>query len=286
MTLIVLAFILFVLLIAVGGKRGFRTALSLVLNFSLFGILSSMVLCGINPVFAALLISVVICVITLLFNTGLNAKSFVAFGSVVITLLLMWYVLYLFGRGARIEGFSFQKLSDIAGYSWIINIDMGDLAVACILVSLIGAIVDTSVAVVSAQSEVLANNPDISFTQLIVSGVRVGRDLLGTTCNTLFFAYLGGYMTLLIWFCLYRYNLSQILNSAVFAEEFIRVIAGALGCVIIMPITALFGAIVMRTRAVRIVTVFDDFKKKLNAWLDSNPYREELEPDNDFEKED
>ena len=286
MTIIILSLVLLVLLLVVGGNRGLRTAFTLVINFTLFIALASMILAGINPVLSAVIISVAVCVVTLLLNTGLNAKSLTAFISVVVTVVLMWFVVGLFGRGARIEGFSFQKLSDIAGYSWIINIDMGDLAVACILVGLIGAIVDTSIAVVSAQFEVSENNPDISFVDLMRSGIRVGRDLLGTTCNTLFFAYLGGYMTLLIWFCFYKYSFAQIINSGAFAEEFIRIVAGALGCVIIMPITALFGALVMRTRFGRITIKFDELKTKINMWLDSNPYSDELQPDNDLKDED
>ena len=278
--------VLLILLIAVGGGRGLRTALTLVINFTLFIALASMVLSGNDPVLSAVAVSVLVCIVTLLLNTGLNAKSLTSFMSVTVTVVLMWFMIELFGRGARIEGFSFQKLPDIAGYSWIININMGDLAVACILVGLIGAIVDTSIAIVSAQFEVAVNNPDIGFAELIKSGIRVGRDLLGTTCNTLFFAYLGGYMTLLIWFCFYKYGFAQIINSAVFAEEFIRIVAGALGCVIIMPVTSLFGALVMRTRFGRITVGFDKLKLKINKWLDSNPYRDELQPDNELKEED
>lgn len=285
MTLIMLSLVLFVLLIFVGGKRGLRTAATLIINFALFVVLASMILYGMNPVFSAILVSIAVCIVTLLLNTGLNAKSFIAFASVIVTVILMWFIVELFGRGARIEGFSFQRLSDIAGYSWIININMGDLAVACILIGLIGAIVDTSIAVVSAQFEVLANNPEISFTELARSGIRIGRDILGTTCNTLFFAYLGGYLTLLIWFCFYKYGFSQIMNSAAFVQEFIRIVAGALGCVIIMPITSIFSAIVLRTRICKITDGFDKFKIKINEWLNSNPYKDELEPDNDYKKE-
>ncbi len=283
MTIIVLAAILCFLLLVIGGMRGMRTILTLSVNFALFAALAWAVLEGIDPISAAVIACVIICVLTLFFNTGLNAKSLAAFASVVTVVLLMWALVHLIGRGARVEGFSFQKLSDIAGYSWIINIDMGDLAVACILIGLIGAIIDTSIAVVSAQFEVAYNDPKISFSELFSSGCRVGKDLIGTTCNTLFFAYLGGYMALLIWFSIYKYSFIEIINSAVFVEEFVRITASALGCVLIMPVTALFGAMLLRTRMSRVLTVLDRIKAKINAWLDSNPYSEEIKPDNEGE---
>jgi len=283
MSIVILALILCLLLIAVGGMRGMRTILTLSVNAVIFVVFAWVILNGVDPMLAAVVTCIIICLLTLFFNTGLNVKSFASFASVITVVLLMWFIMDLTGRGARIEGFSFQKLSDIAGYSWIINIDMGDLAVACMLIGLIGAVIDTSIAVASAQFEVAENNPDSSFGQLYRSGCRVGRDLLGTTCNTLFFAFLGGYLTLLIWFCLYKYSFTDIINSAVFVEEFIRIMASALGCVLIMPVTSLFGAILLRTRMSRILVYFDRAKKKIDIWLNSNPYsEEELEADNDI----
>ena len=283
MSIVILALVLGLLLILVGGMRGLRTIFTLAVNAVIFVILAWAILGGVSPILASVIACVVICLLTLFFNTGLNAKSLTAFASVTAVVLFMWFIMDMTGRGARIEGFSFQKLSDIAGYSWIINIDMGDLAVACMLIGLIGAIIDTSVAVASAQFEVAENNPDISFGQLYVSGCRVGRDLLGTTCNTLFFAFLGGYLTLLIWFCLYKYSFAEIINSAVFVEEFIRIMASALGCVLIMPITSLFGAVLLRTKMSRILGFFERAKERINIWLNSNPYSEdEMKPDNDY----
>ncbi len=281
MTIIILAAILAFLLVCVGGMRGMRTIFTLVVNFMLFVGLGWAVLRGMPPIAAAVIICTLVCLLTLFFNTGLNVKSLASLAAVVTVVLVMWALVELIGRKARIEGFSFQKLSDIAGYSWIINIDMGDLAVACILIGLIGAIIDTSVAVVSAQFEVAYNDPKITFAELFRSGCRVGRDLIGTTCNTLFFAFLGGYLALMIWFCLYKYSFTEIINSAVFVDEFLRIVSSAFGCVLIMPITALYGAILLRTPLSRVGRGFDKLKNKINSWLDSNPYSDdELKPDN------
>ena len=280
MSIIILAAVLGFLLMVIGGTRGLRTIATLVINFVLFIILARLILNGVNPVFAAVTACILICLVTLCINVGLNAKSIAAFASVIFVVLMLWLIVECIGRGSRIEGFPFQRLSDIAGYSLIINIDMGDLVVACILMGLIGAVTDTAIAVVSAQFEVAYNNPDLSFGDIWTSGCRVGRDLIGTTCNTLFFAYLGGYLALLIWFRLYRYSFAEIINSAVFAEEFLRVAASALGCVLVMPVSALFGALILRTRLSCILDVLERTKSAINRWLDSNPYRDENNNEN------
>ena len=275
MTLIVLAVILAVLLFAVGGKRGLKTIATLAVNMIIFFGMASSILGGWNPVFAAVIACVLICVTSLFFNCGINAKSLSSFASVVCVEILLWIVIEVFGRGARIEGFSFQKLSEIAGYSWIIKVDMGDLTVACILVGLIGAIVDTSIAVSSAQFEVAYNNPQISFSGLYRSGIKVGRDVLGTTCNTLYFAYLGGYMALMIWYALYEYSFSGIINSAAFVETFIRTMASAFGCVLIMPITSLFTAALLKTRVKAIVSRVEEKKAAFSDYINRSPDGEE-----------
>ena len=271
MTLIVLAVILVALLVAIGGKRGVKTVVTLALNSLIFLALSSAVLAGAHPVLAALVACTGVCVVSLFLSTGLNAKSIASFASVVCVVALVLVVIETFGRGARIEGFSYQKLSDISGFSWVVNVDMGDLTVACMLIGLIGAVVDTSVAVSSALYEVDYNNPDLTFGQLYASGLNVGRDVLGTTCNTLYFAFLGGYMALMIWYCLYEYGFGQILNSAAFCETLIRSMASAFGCVLIMPVTALFTAALLKTRAKIIVDRAEKFKRRVRSFIETEP---------------
>ncbi len=60
--------------------------------------------------------------------------------------------------------------------------------------STIGAIVDTAISITSPMREIHQQNPDITRKDLFMSGIRIGRDILGTSSNTLFFAFFGGYM--------------------------------------------------------------------------------------------
>ena len=271
MILIVLGVILAVLLVATGGKRGVKTIITLAVNALIFLGMAYAVLGGMHPVFAAIIACAGVCAVSLFFSTGLNVKSIASFASVLCVVIAVLGIVEIFGRGARIEGFSYQKLSEISGFSWIINVDMGDLTVACMLIGLIGAIVDTSIAVSSALYEIDYNNPDLSFGQLYASGLRVGRDVLGTTCNTLYFAFLGGYMALMIWFALYEYGFGQIINSAAFCETLIRSLSSAFGCILIMPVTSLITAALIKTRAKKIVDKVDSIKAGVRSFVETDP---------------
>jgi len=66
---------------------------------------------------------------------------------------------------------------------------------------------------------------------------------LGTTTNTLFFAYLGGFMTLFIFFQDMGYSFIAIINSKVFTAEFTRIMLSGMASFLIIPLTAFITAI-------------------------------------------
>ncbi len=73
------------------------------------------------------------------------------------------------------------------------------------LISRIGAITDTAItdtaiAISSPMRDIFNHNPLISRKDLFTFGLNIGKNILGTSTNTLFFAFCRGYMALLIWF--------------------------------------------------------------------------------------
>ncbi len=90
--------------------------------------------------------------------------------------------------------------------------------------------------------EIKHHNPDIDRRSLFASGISIGRDILGTSANTLFFAFFGGYMGLLLWFKDLKYSLGEIVNSKVFSSEMIFIGSSAIGMALAIPITAALTA--------------------------------------------
>src|SRR5690625_5765421 len=66
--------------------------------------------------------------------------------------------------------------------------------------STIGAITDMAISITSPMQEIFQHNKNISRKELFTSGLTIGRDILGSNANTLFFAFFGGYMALLLCF--------------------------------------------------------------------------------------
>lgn len=239
--IIALAVIMIVLLYAIGGERGIVTFISLCFNIAVLSISIIFMSWGFDPVIVTFISSLLICYITLFYQNGKNSKTIASFWSVALVLLILFAVTYTVGYESHIRGLStiLQRESDVFGLSPDINIDMAKIAVAMIITGLIGAATDTSIAVSSAVYEVFRNNRSLDKAELFRSGMSIGGDILGTTVNTLYFAFIGESMMLFILFKNHNYSLAQIVNSKAFFQEFVNIIFSCLSCIMVIPLTAL-----------------------------------------------
>lgn len=238
-----LSIILFVLLILIGGKRGFKTFLTIYFNLGLLMLLIIIVGWGFNPTIPTFIICIVISTIILFFLNGYNKKTLSSFISVLITLIIFLGITILLGSRVYIQGYTEETIEAISYVEFNTGINMLQLSNCMIIIGLIGNIIDTSIAISSALYEVHVNNPHLSKLELFVSGMNIGKDILGTTTNTLFFAYLGSYMTLIIFFQDHGYSLSGILNAKVFAQEFTRIMLSGTASFLIIPLSSIITAI-------------------------------------------
>lgn len=119
-----------------------------------------------------------------------------------------------------------------------VNIDTRGILFAGILLGALGAIMDVAMSVASAVEQVKKANPDLSPVQLTRAGMQVGRDVMGTMANTLILAYAGGALLFLLLYLSYQAPAVYWLNTEFITSEILRAIAGSIGLVISVPITA------------------------------------------------
>ena len=87
--------------------------------------------------------------------------------------------------------------------------------------------------------EISIHKPDMSIVEIIESGIQIGREVIGTTVNTLLFAYLGESLLLFSYLKMRNYTLETLLNSKILFQNCVSMIFGAIACVIVMPMAAL-----------------------------------------------
>lgn len=237
--LVLMAVILLILMILVGGKKGARSFFSLFFNFGVLMItLFFMLDPHVNPMILTMIACTVISCINLFFVNKVNRKTTAAFISTLITIVLLLVFIDIVTSQTMIQGFSEEQADELQVFSLYIGVDFVKVGASVMIMSTIGAITDVAISITSSMGEILNRNPSIGRKDLFLSGLRIGKDILGTDTNTLFFAFFGGYLALLLWFKDLSYSFGEIVNSKVFSAEMISIFGAGIGIALVIPIAS------------------------------------------------
>lgn len=226
--------------VALGRIRGLAALAGLALSLLvLIGFIVPAVIAGRDAVLVALVGGAAIALIALYLAHGYTPLTHVAavgaFGALTVTTLLSWLVVSLakFTGLVTEESFYLLELPDL---------DLSGLLLAGIVLGAIGVLDDVTVTQASAVWEVRQANPELEARALFQSGLRVGRDHIASTVNTLLLAYAGAAMPLLILFSLSALPLGPVTSSEVVSVEIVRTLVGSIGLVSAVPITTWLAA--------------------------------------------
>ncbi len=239
-----LAALFVILLLIIGRIQGLKTIITLAFTgVVIFKVILPLLLAGYEPIPVATVSAIVIIIFILLVVGGINAKSFSAIvgtvcGVTVAGILALWV-----GEISHLTGFSSEEAQML--FFMEQSIDIRGLLFAGIIIGSLGAVTDVGMSVASAASEVRDVDPNIGPYQLTRAALNVGRDIMGTMSNTLVLAYVGGAMPLLLLLMGYEMEWMKIINLDLIATEFVRGIAGSIGLVVSIPITAAVAGFLM-----------------------------------------
>lgn len=244
----VLFLILFALMALIGGERGAISFFSLCFNFITFILMLEFMALRVDPIKVTVIGCIIISSITLFFTNGLNKKTVSSLISVLIVLILTLLITSKVGTDAKIQGFGREQAESIYYLLPNAQFNFTKILISEVMFGLLGAIIDVSISISSSMNEIYQNNLLISKESLFKSGINIGKDILGTMTNTLLFAYIAGFMTLLIWFNKFNYSISDILNAKVFGSEVFQILCSGIGIILIIPVTAFITAMVVYLR--------------------------------------
>ena len=208
----------------------------------IIGIMFPIMYRGISPIVLMIIVAVLTTIVTLGLLGGYSSKTVSAILGTAIGVVIAAVAAMAFGKAAGITGYN---VSDIEALNYVgqnTKIKIGELLFAGIIISALGAVMDVGMSIASTIQEIYETDKTLSMKRLFVSGINVGRDMMGTMTNTLIFAYVGGAMTTLV--INYAYDLSyrQLANSYVIGIEIMQGLSGSLGVVLTVPITALIAS--------------------------------------------
>ena len=185
LAVVVLIFLAFTIL--VGGKVGAKSLLGLGFTvLCIFTIMIPQMIAGAPTLPTVLMICAFVTVVTFVILDGVNRKTICAiFGTI-----LGVCVSAVFGKLAcwllRISGFSVFDIDTTIEFLLQIkqaqvtsgalsSMQLSDMLVGGILIAALGAVNDVAMSISSAMNELIAVNPNLSYRELIKSGMNIGR---------------------------------------------------------------------------------------------------------------
>ena len=105
---------------------------------------------------------------------------------------------------------------------------------------------DVAMSISSTIEEISHQNPELGVKGLFFSGMRVGKDMMGTMSNTLILAFTGSSLNTMIMIYAYSYPYNQMINMYSIGIELLRGISGTIGIILAVPFVSLIGSLYLK----------------------------------------
>lgn len=241
--LLALAFAVFLVVFArgVGLRSVFSFAITILV---LWKILVPLFLKGHNPIFVGLAAVAIMTFVILALVYGFDKKLLSSFCGAMSGIVFAMVLSIICTSSFHIHG-AVMANSEALLYSGFQDLNLTQIFMASICVGASGSVMDLSVDITSAVSEVVRNCPGISRKEAIKSGLTVARAAMGTMTTTLLLAYSGTCIATLMTFMAQGTPVYNILNNNIVAAEIINTIAGSFGLAMTAPLTAVIAGTVL-----------------------------------------
>lgn len=226
-------------IILVGRLKGFRSLLALA--FSFFIILKFIIpkiLAGFNPVLISVSGGIFILLAAIYLTQGINRKAHLASLSLFFSLLITAALSVFFTKITRLTGFTSEETLYLLELENV-QLNFQGLLLAGILIGVLGVLDDTIISQISTVEQIKKANPGLAKSKVYFMSLKVGVDHITSMTNTLFFAYAGVSLPLLILFSAGGtpfMTFSQAINQEIIATEIVRTLVGSIGLILSIPI--------------------------------------------------
>ena len=238
--------VFFILLAALGGKKGLGALAGLLLTLGcIWFILIPCLLRGVPAIPVTIAVSAVSAAAGLIFLNGYSKKTFCAVCGCVGGVLVSGIAAAVVGILSPMNGFNMQEAENLILYGADEGLKVSGLLVCGVLISALGAVMDVALGIASSVWEMKEQNPDASVGSLFRSGMQIGKDAMGTMANTLILAFAGSSLNMLILVQTYDIPFLQLINTDSIALEVVQSVAGSIGILLTVPLVAFISAKLM-----------------------------------------
>jgi uncharacterized membrane protein len=229
--------------IAFGRWQGIRSLLGLGLSFLvIISFVVPAILHGHSPVLVAVTGAMAIMLLSLYLSHGLGPKTTAAVVGTALALGLTAVLAIAFVAAASLTGLASEEA--LSANFAVGGLSLRGLLLAGIIIGGLGVLDDVTMSQASLVAELHHANPTTGTAALVGSALRVGRDHIAATVNTLFLAYAGAALPLLILFVTGQDSLGTVATTEIVAVEIVRALCGSVGLIAAVPLTTVLAALV------------------------------------------
>jgi uncharacterized membrane protein len=246
--LLVLAIVFAVAVVALGRLRGLLALAGIVLSGGvLLAFIFPALLHGSAPIGVALTGSAVIAYVTLYLAHGVNQQTTVALLGTLGALALTAGLAVAFAGAADLSGLASEEAGQLLAFAP--DLDFRGLLLAAVIIGALGVLDDVTITQVSAVAELHRADPGLDARGLYAAGIRIGRDHIASTVNTLVLTYTAAALPLLLLFTQSGRGLGSVITSETVAVEVVQTLVGSIGLVASVPLTTALACWVVSSSA-------------------------------------
>lgn len=239
------------MLILYGGLIGCGALISLAASaIIVWKLLLPLLLAGVNPIAAAFVTVAVLTAVIDALVAGLTRKTLIAFLGSMAGTVVTCVLSVVLTEALKLDGGDIPYIVPLLSQS-AMTVDAKSLYCGMIFIANSGALMDLSMDISASCQEIVHHRPEVPRKELLASGMRLGRSVLGTMTTTLMLAYSGNYLSMLMYFMGQGTPVIDIVNLKYVASQLLNTLVGSFGLVAAAPLTALIAAWLFVPRAQR-----------------------------------
>ena len=245
--LLVLLLVAFLgMVILYGRKKGLAAVAALVVTLlNVVFLFIPMLINGVPAIPAAILVVLLSTLYTMVVLNGLCKKSLIATACCTLCTAFAGVLAWLVGRFGWISTLNTPEVENLLFITENTKFRIDNLLTAGILISSMGAVMDTCMSIDSSLYELRDQNPAITPKQLRKSGMNIGKDIMGTMTNTLILAFVGSSLNLIVIYYMYCMPAISLLNTDFIVVEAVKGLIGSMAVVMSIPCAAALTAAVL-----------------------------------------
>ncbi len=241
--IVILVVMLVLTIYLVGRIKGLMSIVSVILNITIFVLLVKMNTKGISLPVLSYIGAIIFSILCLMLVSGPNKKTLAAILSSIAGVSITLLISYIVIKITKYQGVRFEQLD-------LLTRPYEGIFISEIILGGLGAIMDISITMASSLNELIDKDNRIKIKALIKSGREIGKDVMSTMINVLFFTYICSSLANLAIYFRNGIRLNELLSQYI-SLEMTRALTGAIGIVITIPISIAISLLLYKRRLVK-----------------------------------